>query len=53
MVEDLKILTREFDIMALLNPASVEQFMMTLILLLMMVGLVLFAWKIVQHLLGG
>lgn len=53
MLEDLKTLFREFDLQALINPASAEQFLMNLVLLAAMVGLVVLAWVIIKQVLGG
>ena len=53
MLEDLKTLIQEFDIQALINPASAEQFLMNLILLAAMIGLVVLAWMIIRQVLGG
>ncbi len=53
MLEDLQTLWDEFDLHALLNPHSPEQFVTNLVFLLILVGALVAAWKLVQMVLGG
>lgn len=50
MIDDLKTLIREFDLMAILRPESGGAFLTNLILLAIMLGSAYVAWAAVRRL---
>ncbi|GEM_PF-7053802 len=50
MLEDLEELVRQFDVRALFVPQSVDQFLVNLMIVMIVVGCVVVAWKALARL---
>lgn len=53
MLDDLRQLVDEFDLEALVNPTSPEQFVWNLVVLAILLGVLVVAWKALGFLFGG
>ncbi len=53
VIEDLEQLVREFDLQAIVSPTSPEQFVTNLVILAILAGVLVVAWKALGILFGG